>query len=529
MRRFTSYGPVDPKIHYYVPRTELIEQICSELVGDNPEQGGRYITIWAPRQAGKSWVTNQALHVMREAHPEFDVIKQTLQDLSRAPLERVFARIAENLSRDLDKDLPTPSTQDEFMDLFLSEVLDKPLILILDEFDALSQEAIRSLVEAFRNIYNVRYQDTSHNTGEKGFLLHGLALIGVRSVLGVDNYSGSPFNVQRSIQIPNLTANEVKEMFDWYERESGQQVESEVVERVLYEVRGQPGLTSWLGELLAETFNSNGPTITVDDFERAYSEALNTLPNVNVLNIIKKAEDPKHKSLVFDLFNTNTKILFKYDDPSTTYLYLNGVVDRETDESYKHFIKFSSPFIQKRLFNYFATEMYGRLGRLYDPFDNLENTVTKGAVDIPNLMQRYEQWLQQNRERLLKDAPRRRTDDRLYEAVYHFNLYMYLSQFMTTFGGYVYPEFPTGNGKIDLLIKYADQTYGLEVKSFLNAIEYQKSLEQAANYAHQLGLTELWLIMFVEAVNDENRQRYQIDYTDSETGVTVKPLFVITG
>lgn len=250
---------------------------------------------------------------------------------------------------------------------------------------------------------------------------------------------------------------------------------------------------------------------------------------MNVLNIIKKAEAPEHKSLVFDLFNTNTKIPFKYDDPSTTYLYLNGVVDRETDESYKQFLKFSSPFIQKRLFNYFATELYGRLGRLYDPFDQLENTVTNEAVDIPNLMRRYEQWLQQNRDRLLRDAPRRRTDDRLYEAVYHFNLYMYLSQFMATFDGQVYPEFPTGNGKIDLLIKYEDQIYGLEVKSFLNAIEYQKSLVQAAQYAEQLGLSEIWLIMFVEAVNDENRQRYQVDYIDSETGVTVKPLFVVTG
>lgn len=529
MRRFTSYGPVDPKIHYYVPRTELIDQICSELVGDNPEQGGRYITIWAPRQAGKSWATNQTVHTMREAHPEFDVVKQSIQELSRAPMERIFKRITQNLSEDLNRDLPVPTTQDEFVKIFSNNVLQKPLILILDEFDALSPDALEVLIGAFRNIYNVRYQDTAHKTEEKKFLLHGLALIGVRSVLGVDNLSGSPFNIQRSIRIPDLTDNEVHEMFNWYERESGQPLEAGVVDRIMYEVRGQPGLTSWLGEILTETHNAHGPTITMDDFERSYSEALNALPNANVLNLISKVEDPKHKLLVFDLFNTNTKIPFKYDDPSTTNLYLNGVIERETNASHQHFIKFSSPFIQKRLFNYFATEMYGRLGRLYDPFDNLENTVTNEAVDIPNLMQRYEQWLQKNRTRLLKDAPRRRTDDRLYEAVYHFNLYMYLSQFMTTFGGYVYPEFPTGNGKIDLLIKYADQTYGLEVKSFLNAIEYQKSLVQAADYAQQLGLTEIWLIMFVEAVNDENRQRYQIDYTDSATSVTVKPLFVVTG
>ena len=31
---------------------------------------------------------------------------------------------------------------------------------------------------------------------------------------------------------------------------------------------------------------------------------------------------------------------------------------------------------------------------------------------------------------------------------------MYLSSFINRFRGEVYPEFPTGNGKIDLIIKY---------------------------------------------------------------------------
>jgi hypothetical protein len=36
-----------------------------------------------------------------------------------------------------------------------------------------------------------------------------MALIGVRAVLGVENVKGSPFNVQRSVHIPNLTHDEV--------------------------------------------------------------------------------------------------------------------------------------------------------------------------------------------------------------------------------------------------------------------------------------------------------------------------------
>ena len=56
----------------------------------------------------------------------------------------------------------------------------------------------------------------NYSQEEKDYLLHGLALIGVRAVLGVENVKGSPFNVQRSLHIPNLTHDEVVYLFDCY-------------------------------------------------------------------------------------------------------------------------------------------------------------------------------------------------------------------------------------------------------------------------------------------------------------------------
>ena len=98
---------------------------------------------------------------------------------------------------------------------------------------------------------------------------------------------------------------------------------------------------------------------------------------------------------------------------------------------------------------------------------------------------------------------------------------------MNSYEGQVQPEFPTGNGSIDLLIRYAGQLYGLEIKSFANQREYRKALEQAATYGQQLNLTEIWLILFTETVDETNRQKFEKDYT--EKGITVHPLFVQTG
>jgi hypothetical protein len=137
--------------------------------------------------------------------------------------------------------------------------------------------------------------------------------------------------------------------------------------------------------------------------------------------------------------------------------------------------------------------------------------------------------LQQNKGWLLKDAPRRTTDFRIYEAVYHFNLYMYLARVLASYGSQVTPEFPTGNGKVDLIIRHANQRYGLEVKSFANLHEYGLARLQAAGYAQQLGLTHMTLVLFLDTVDEENRRMLEQIYNDPQTGVTVEPVVVTIG
>ncbi len=46
MRTFSSYGPIDKDLHFHVPREELIESAYRRLIGEDPERGGHYITVW---------------------------------------------------------------------------------------------------------------------------------------------------------------------------------------------------------------------------------------------------------------------------------------------------------------------------------------------------------------------------------------------------------------------------------------------------------------------------------------------------
>jgi len=93
----------------------------------------------------------------------------------------------------------------------------------------------------------------------------------------------------------------------------------------------------------------------------------------------------------------------------------------------------------------------------------------------------------------------------------------------------VHPEFPTGAGREpverDLLIRYQTYCDGLDFRS---DFEYNLALGQAARYAHQLQLTTITVVFFVEAVDDANRSLYETPYQDAATGVMVEPVLVTT-
>lgn len=536
MRRFSSYGPVNPKTHYYAPRKDLIEATCNRLFVEESGETGHFITVWAPRQCGKTWLMQQVLGKLR-MDDRFDVVKINLESLKdKTNTSEIIKGVAAYIGKSLDLSIRDIDTQEKFQSIFEKGILSKPLILILDEFDALAEAAINSIVSAFRNIYISRSDAVGKPADQKPYLLHGLALVGVRSVLGIENVKGSPFNVQRSVHIPNLSFDEVKTMYRWYEKESGQKVEDAVIQRLFYETQGQPGLTCWFGELLSEGFEGHkidtSRPIGMTDFEDVYAAATDILPNNNILNIISKAREKGNKEMVLQLFQTDEKLRFRFDQPVINALYMNGIISNEKGGDNRYYMRFASPFVQKRLFNYFSGEMFQEMGQLVEPFgqpgQSLDDVMTPEHLDIPVLMKLYQDYLTRNGHWLFKEVPRR-ADLRVYEAVFHFNLYSFLDRLLRSDKNQVLPEFPTGNGKVDLLVRYNDHSYAIELKSFTHRAAYREAIAQAARYGKQLNLKDIYLVTFVETIDDSTRQDYETPTTDPDTGVTIYPLFIQTG
>jgi hypothetical protein len=518
MRRFHSYGPVDCEEHFCVPRTELVDGCVRQLV-DKPEKGGHFFTIWAPRQTGKTWLMRQARDEIARRYPDRFVFgAMSMQGVifrdDETGADAFLTRVSRLFQRFFGLDVPDPSSWEEFAALFSREggYFDKPVILFVDEFDSLPREVVDRIVTLFRDIYLNR----------ENYQLHGLALIRVRAVLGVESLRGSPFNIQRSLHVPNLTSEETTELFRQYQEESGQTVEPEVVVGVHDATRGQPGLVSWFGELLTEAYNP-GPEnpIRPDDWKRVYSRALHSEWNNTVLNLVKKVR-AGYQEHVLALFG-RSDVPFRLDADWCAYLYLNGVIDKEmvpaNQADFMEVCRFSCPFIQERLYHALTYDLIGDGLPILplDPLDDLGDVFSGPDLDIPALLNRYQEYLARLKATGIdpwKDQPRR-SDLRLTEAVGHFHLFAWLQQALGRRCS-INPEFPTGNGRVDLHLSCKQIRGLIEAKSFRDKAEIANAKVQAARYARRLGFPAVAIALFVPVADETVLSRLsEVDIVDN--------------
>lgn len=186
--------------------------------------------------------------------------------------------------------------------------------------------------------------------------------------------------------------------------------------------------------------------------------------------------------------------------------------------------RFSSPFIQDTLYHALSSDLVGDRTPLLalHPLDDLADVFKPAtSLDLPALLRRYKEYLVRLKAKGMnpwKEQPRRQTDLHLTEAVGHFHLYAWLQ---TAIGRRcaVSPEFPTGNGRVDLHIRCGEKRGIIEVKSFVDQYQAREDRKQAAHYAQRLGLDRVTLATFVSI--DEEAVLQELSVTETIDGVVV--------
>ena len=278
MRHFNTEGPVAAAEHYLIPPLERVdrEQILTLI-------RRKYFVLHAPRQTGKTTVLLALRDLLnsgsqgdcRCVYASFEAGRTAGGDVERA-MRSVLGELGAQAEDTLG---------DGFVESGWREMLDsagpdralrmvlrrwcaadpRPLVLLLDEVDTLTGDALLSVLSQLRSGYPDRPARSPQS----------VVLCGLRDVQDyrAPGAKGSPFNIKaKSLRLGDFSEAETRALLGQHTEETGQAFAEEALAMVWRETRGQP----WLVNALAHEACFESPagrdrsrTITEEDILEA--------------------------------------------------------------------------------------------------------------------------------------------------------------------------------------------------------------------------------------------------------------------
>ena len=472
MRFFNTSGACIPEEHYTVMREALVAH------GEKLVAQGRFFTIFAPRQSGKTTYFQLLFrHLNQLGYTPVRLSFEGMKTLSRSKFYHVLGR---RLQRGLSEQGIDPTY--EFVDQSdlqdsreRKNWSDRQLVLVIDEFEEILPEALSELLHMFRDIYQYK----------EYYALQSLMLVGVSTLAELVVSSASPFNIVDQLQIPYFTFEEVQELIQQYVDESGQSFEPQVIKAIYDNSQGQPGLVNALCQYLVEVVVTNrSQPVTKDAFYTTLKHFLTDRFDKNILNVIRKAQEKK--AFMLKLLFSENAVPFTVNDPDIAYLYANGVVDNVDG-----YVQVSVPLYSKALLTAFRPLMNGEAKEYVSAYDNFREYISADGLNLPAILTRYREYVQRRGFRAFDI-------EHLREGAWHYSLDGFINFFVQRLGGDTLIEVPSGRGRTDILILYQRHKYIIETKVFTDSWYVEHGKQQLADYLTSEGLDEGFYVVFTQ-------------------------------
>lgn len=498
MRKFNYTGPVYPDEHYIVARDEIFYSF-KEMVNE-----GKYFTIFAPRQMGKTTFLKQTIFRLNEDSYYIGVnidferfrsyeIKEFYENFVSDFTESVLHRLEEVKCQKLDEIsnlLRTTQVTNHggFYNLIkkLGNIIpDKKIVLLIDEFDAISIDITRDFLYTLRDMY-IRRRET------KAFAIYSIGVVGVKNIAELNFGSQSPFNIAVQINIENFSLNQVYELINQYLEESGQRFDGGVIEKIYDETGGQPFLANRLCAMLVEkVVQDKEENISMDGLYQAL-ELLLDEGNPHFYSLRRNAEE--HKKFMLKVLFGRDNIPFNRFDREQERLIMFGIIKKDLDGM----VNVANPIYRRVLLGTFQGLANGlRNGFMSNGREFKEFIAPTGEIDMCRILVNFKEFIERVGIRLfdLTDRPR--------EAVGQYLLMSYLDLFMRTVKGHLLLETPSGRGRLDILLLHAGRNYVVETKVWRGEVAFEYALEQVKRYAGTEHVDEGYLVFFDRRIKDK--------------------------
>ncbi len=501
-RFFNTAGVCEPRDHYMLPPQRRLPSLGSLIAKK------AYFVVHAPRQSGKTTCFH---HLARELAAagryaaqlaSCETARTAGEDVDRA-VNIVVRAIETEAGRDLPEGLrPPPAESVHHVDAEIRlnrylgtwcERCPRPVVLFLDEIDALPGKTLLAVLQQLRAGYRSRPESFPH----------AMALIGLRDVrdyrvrdaaevadpvirelkevLG----TSSPFNIKvRSLTLRNFTAEEVVELYGQHTSETGQIFTPDALELVYGLTRGQPWLVNALADqVVTDEAPDPATEITAEHVDRA-KEALILRRDTHIDSLTHRLREARIRRVIEPILAGEFP-LKEVPEDDVAFVEDLGLVALGP----------SGYGMANPIYREVVPRALTSLTERFLPLGERSYVLPGGALDFDCLLDAFVDFWREHAESFLDRHP-------YSEAAAQLVCMAYLQRIVNG-GGYIDREYAAGSGRIDLCIRWplpdsAVERFALELKVWRpgRPDPVRAGLEQLNRYLERLGLDEGTLVLF---------------------------------
>lgn len=483
-RWFNTTGPCKVDKHYMLSPTQRLPDLERFIVQEN------YFVIHAPRQTGK---TTAMIALAKELidSGQYVAVMVSVEVGAAFPHDPGKAELAilgawrEAAQFYLPPDLQPPPWPDAEAGTLIqaslrawSEALTRPLVIFIDEIDALQDQALISVLRQLRSGFPTRPQSFPQSVG----------LIGLRDVRDYKVASGgsdrlhtaSPFNIKvRSLTLRNFNAPEVAELYRQHTADTGQVFTDAAVATAFDLTQGQPWLVNALAkEVVEEWVEDPSVAITPSHIHEA-KESLIQRQDTHLDSLAERLREPRIKAIMEPMLAGRELGNIPNDD--IQFVLDLGLCRMDPQGG----LVIANPIYREVLPRVLTVTPMASLPHIAPTW-----LTPTGTLDPSALLQAFLAFWRQHGEPLLGSAA-------YHEIAPHLVLMAFLHRVVNG-GGTLEREYAIGRDRMDLCLHFGEITLGIELKVWRDkhADPLTAGLDQLDAYLARLGLDTGWLVIF---------------------------------
>ena len=492
---FNTAGPIKQDLHYNVNPLHRIN--LDELEQLIMQQ--KYFILHAPRQTGKTscllalrdYLNEQGDYIAVYANVEAgqaarNDVREVVLSTMATIADRVDTIVGNEIALNIYDELYRKGDQtNSLLTLFFKKLcgaLPKPLVLFIDEIDALVGDSLVSVLRQIRAGYDQR----------PDYFPISIVLCGVRDVrdyrIVLSNQDiitgGSAFNIKaKSLRLGNFSEEEVRELYMQHTAATGQVFDEACFPMIWEATEGQPWLVNALGYEVTMKMKENRDRSIRIIPEMIYKaqERIIYRRDTHIDILIDKLREERVRNVIAPMLaNEDGEVEQHLKDDDIQYVIDLGLIVRDkplrvANAIYKEVIPRELTWArQQTLIQQSAWYM------------NPDN-----SINMEKLLLDFQQFFRENADAWIERFDYKESGPQL--------LLQAFLQRVVNGGGYIDREYGLGRGRTDLLItKPLTEQYGgpfqrivLELKIFRSnmAATIEKGLQQTLEYMDKCGGT----------------------------------------